>query len=111
MKVKELIEKLNLEPVTGGTGVDREVFGGYTSDLLSDVMGNSKEGQVWITMQTHLNVVAVATLKEHAAIVMVAGNRPPDEVVQKAVAEGMALLCTVETAFEITGRIYSLLNG
>jgi len=110
MKVKELIEKLNLEAVTGGTGVDREVLGGYTSDLLSDVMGNSKEGQVWITMQTHLNVVAVAMLKDHAAIVMVAGNRPPDEVIEKAVAEGMALLCTAETAFEITGRIHSLLN-
>jgi predicted transcriptional regulator len=110
MKIKEIADRLNLEILTGETGIINNVKGGYTSDLLSDVMGNSREGDVWVTMQTHLNVVAVATLKEHAAVIMVAGNRPPVEVINKAVAEGLPLICTRESAFTISGRIYSLLN-
>ena len=98
-----------LEIVTGETGLDKEVAGGYTSDLLSDVMGNSREGQVWITMQTHMNVIAVATLKDHAAVIFVSGNRPAPEVKEKAVAEGVTLLATRDEAFIISGKIYTLI--
>ncbi len=110
MKLKELIESAGLEIITGGTGLDRDVTGGYTSDLLSDVMGNSREGQVWITMQTHMNVIAVATLKEHAAVIFVSGNRPAADVAEKAVAEDLTLLATNDEAFTISGKIYSLLG-
>lgn len=109
MKLRELIKRAGLEIVTGETGLDKEVAGGYTSDLLSDVMGNSREGQVWITMQTHMNVIAVATLKDHAAVIFVSGNRPAPEVIEKAVAEGVALLATTDEAFIISGKIYTLI--
>ncbi|MFO7574970.1 MAG: serine kinase [Bacteroidales bacterium] len=110
MKLRELTERAGLELVTGETGLDNEVSGGYTSDLLSDVMGNSREGQVWITMQTHMNVIAVATLKDHAAVIFVSGNRPADEVIEKAVAEGVTLLSTRDEAFTISGKIYTLIR-
>jgi len=109
MKLRELIKRTGLEIVTGETGLDKEVSGGYTSDLLSDVMGNSREGQVWITMQTHMNVIAVATLKDHAAVIFVSGNRPAAETVEKAVAEGVTLLATRDEAFTISGKIYTLI--
>ena len=63
MKVKELVEKLNLKVLSGEKGLDREIDGCYISDLLSDVMGNAMEGNIWITLQTHKNVMAVASLK------------------------------------------------
>jgi predicted transcriptional regulator len=110
MKLRELIKRAGLEIVAGETGLDKEVSSGYTSDLLSDVMGNSCEGQIWITMQTHMNVIAVASLKDHAAVITVSGNRPAIEVVEKAAAEGVTLLATLDDAFTISGKIYMILR-
>ena len=64
MKVQELVDKLGLKVLAGAQGLDREIDGCYISDLLSDVMGNAMEGNIWITLQTHKNVMAVASLKE-----------------------------------------------
>jgi predicted transcriptional regulator len=111
MKVNELAGMLKLELIAGATGADSEVKWGYVSDLLSDVMGNSHEGDLWITMQTHLNVVAVAALRDHSAVLFVAGNRPGNEVIEKAEEEGLPLLCTDEPAFDIAGRIHLLLSA
>ena len=69
MKVRDILEKLNLKVCSGTAGLNREIKGGYTSDLLSDVMGNAQEGNIWITLQTHKNIMAIASLKELSAIV------------------------------------------
>ncbi|MDZ7775212.1 MAG: hypothetical protein U5L09_06120 [Bacteroidales bacterium] len=75
MKVAELAEKLEMKIVSGHQGLSRIIEGGYACDLLSDVMGNAVEGQVWITLQTHKNVMAIASLKELAAVILVKGLR------------------------------------
>ena len=67
MKVCDLVKILNLTVFCGEEGLDTEITGGYTSDLLSDVMGHIEEGMLWITMQTHQNILAVATLKDASA--------------------------------------------
>ncbi|MCJ7681976.1 MAG: serine kinase, partial [Candidatus Aminicenantes bacterium] len=87
-----------------------EVTEGYTGDLLSDVMANSREGNIWITLQTHQNIVAVAKLKELAGIILVNDRRPDKETQAKADAEGVTLLLTKDTAFVISGKLYALLN-
>ena len=66
MTVRELATQLKLEVCCGAAGLDKEIKGGYTSDLLSDVMGNAREGNIWITLQTHKNIMAIASLKELA---------------------------------------------
>ena len=71
MKVSDLVKELNLTVFCGEAGLDAEISGGYTSDLLSDVMGHIDEGMLWVTMQTHQNIVAVATLKDAAAVLIV----------------------------------------
>ena len=76
MTVKDLIEKMNLTVFCGEQNLDREIKGGYVSDLLSDVMGFAQEGNVWVTLQTHKNVIAIASLKELACVVLVKGNQP-----------------------------------
>ncbi|MCK7529551.1 MAG: serine kinase [Marinilabiliales bacterium] len=81
MQVSDIINKLGLEVVCGQSGLNREVTGSYVSDLLSDVMGNSKEGQVWIALQTHKNVMAIASLKDLAAVIMV-GIVPDNDTVK-----------------------------
>ena len=110
MTVKELAEKLNLEICCGTNGVDREIKGGYTSDLLSDVMGNAGEGHVWITLQTHKNIMAIASLKELAAIVLVKGLKPETETVEESENEHIPVLSTPLQTFEITGAIYEWLK-
>ena len=71
MTVADIVKALDLKVFSGNEGLNQEIAGGYTSDLLSDVMGNADAGMVWITLQTHINVMAIASLKELAAIILV----------------------------------------
>lgn len=110
MKVRELVEKLGLQVFNGGVGLDNEVLGGYTSDLLSDVMGNIEEGSVWITLQTHKNIVAIASLRDISAVILVKGLKPEEAALFQSRLEGVALLGSDLQAFELSGKIYQLLN-
>ncbi len=110
MKVSELAEQLGLQVYGGKSGLDREIAGGYTSDLLSDVMGHASAGQVWITLQTHKNVMAIASLKELAAVVIVKGYQPEADMLEHSNTEEIPVLGTTGEAFELTGKIYQLLN-
>jgi hypothetical protein len=111
MNVSELIQHLNLRIYGGGSNTGRTITGGYTSDLLSDVIGNADEGNVWITLQTHKNVMAVASLKDVAAVVIVKGNMPEEGTIQQSNIEGIPLLGTDMETFEITGLVYKLINN
>lgn len=110
MKTKELIEKLNLKVFTGTADTAQEISGGYTSDLLSDVMGHVDEGMIWITIQTHPNILAIASLKELAAVLIVNGAVPGEDTVEKGRLENILLLGTTLSAFEASGKIYRLLQ-
>jgi len=87
--------------------LDREVRGGYASDLLSDVMANAQDGDAWITMQRHVNTVAVAQLKNLAGIVIVNGRQPEADMIERAAAHGVAIVTTPLTAFDAAGRLYA----
>ncbi len=108
MKLFELVKKLNLKVCAGEAKLTNEISGGYCGDLLSDVMANSQAGNIWITMQVHLNIVAVASLKEHAAIILVNDREPNADTLQKAVDEKIPILTSSLSSFELVGRIYSL---
>ncbi|MGQ9489488.1 MAG: serine kinase [Anaerolineae bacterium] len=74
MKLAEIVDRLALQVCAGAAQMaDREVTGGYACDLLSYVMANAKAGDLWITIQGHPNIVAVATLVGLAGIVLVEG--------------------------------------
>jgi len=111
MKVKEIVDSLGLKVFSGTEGLDRDVEGGYTSDLLSDVMGHSDAGQLWVTLQTHKNVMAIASLKELSAIVLVKGFEPEPDCLEQSNIEGIPILGTEDESFEITGKIYNLLHS
>jgi len=84
------------------------VTGGYASDLLSDVIGNSREGDIWITLQVHVNVVAVASMKELSGIILVNGREPDEDTVEKSETEGIPIMVSGLPAFELVGRLYAL---
>ena len=108
MKLKEIIEKLNLEIRVKTEELDAEVTRGYVSDLLSDVLANSQEGDLWITLQIHRNIVAVASMKGLAGIVTVIGREPEEETIKKAEEENVPVMVSRMPAFEIVGRLYAL---
>ncbi len=110
MTVKEIVETLNLKIVSGQESLDMEVTSGYTSDLLSDVIANSKEGTLWITRQTHQNIIAVAKLKDLAGIIIVNSREPDEDTLRKAEEEKVSILCSAEMAFEVSGRLYALIR-
>jgi len=110
MDLESIVKALNLEVRSGLDKLKAEVRGGYTGDLLSDVMGCSKDGDIWITRQVHQNIVAVASLKDHAAIVLVQGIEPSPDTLEKALKEGIPILTSELSAFEITGKLYNLLK-
>lgn len=110
LKVQDIINGLNLTEFTQGNGHDREVSNGYTSDLLSDVIGHAEAGMIWITLQTHKNVAAVATLKDLAAVILINGCTPDEDMLAHAREEGIPVLGSAEAAFEVSGKLYQLLN-
>jgi len=110
MQVKDIITSLELKVFGGSQGLSNEITGGYTSDLLSDVMGYADNGKIWITLQTHKNVIAIASLKELAAVILIKGNEPDADMLTQAKEEGIPVLGSNEEAFEMTGKLYNLLT-
>lgn len=110
MKVRELAEQLKLKVVGGVSGIENEITGGYTSDLLSDVIGNAEQGNIWITLQTHKNVMAIASLKDLSAVLLVNNHQPEIDMLQQSNEEHIPVLVTNEPAFSINGKVYNFIN-
>ena len=108
MKLTEIVEKLQLTVKTGADLLNREIKRGYISDLMSDVMANANEGDLWVTLQIHQNIVAVAVMKSLGGIILINGREPEAETVQKAEAEGLPILVSEMHAFELVGRLFEL---
>lgn len=110
MNLKDVVDRLGFKLLCGEEQLKAEVTGGYCSDLLSDVMGNAREGQLWITIQVHKNIIAVASLKELSAIVLVNGLKPAEDTIEAAREQGIALVLADAPAFEVAGKLYKLIG-
>lgn len=110
MKVIDIVENLGLTVLSGHEGLGKEVSCGYASDLLSDVMGHAEAGSVWLTIQTHRNVMAIASLRDLAAVIITCGEKPGDDTMTLSNEEAIPLLGTDLPTFEIAGRLHSLIR-
>lgn len=90
---------------------DREITGGYTSDLLSDVMAHLKEGDALITIQAHKNTIAVASLTGAPAVIFCHGRRPDDATLTAAQNENIAVFVSSLSQYETTLRLAESLEG
>ena len=106
--VADVVQRLDGRLFGAAEMTARPLRGGYASDLLSDVMAHAQDGDVWVTMQRHVNTIAVAQLKNLGALVVV-GNREPDaDTVARAAEHGVAIVVTPMPAFEAVGVLYQL---
>jgi predicted transcriptional regulator len=108
MTVREIARKLGLETTSAEDGLEGEVGGGVVGDLLSVVMSQASKGDLWITVQCHPNVVAVASLTGVSGIVVTYGYTPEPATLDKARQEGVPILTTPASSFEVAGRVYEL---
>ena len=108
MKAHDLVEQTGLAVKAGADRLDVEVTGGYAGDLLSAVMANAREGDLWVTWHVHPNIVAVALLVKVAAIVLVGGRQPEEETLRKAEEEHVPVLVSELAAFELIGRFHRM---
>ena len=107
MTIRELMPLIEAKELTKQADLEKEVLCGYTCDLLSWVMGHGQEGMAWVTVQTHMNVIAVALLSDMACVIMPESIEMEQESLDKADAEGMCVLQSPLTSYEICGRIYA----
>ncbi len=108
MTLNEIAGKLRLTSFTPEQEGEAEVAGGYVSDLLSDVLANAPSNGILVTIQVHMNVVAVAVHAGLVGVVFAAGRTPEQAVRDKALEEGICLYGSEETAFDIAGQLYAL---
>ncbi len=108
MTVREIVQQAALGVAAGADWLDTEVTGGYIGDLLSAVMANAGQGNVWITWHVHPNVVAVAVLTKVAAIILISDRQPEAETIRKADQEGIPILTTSLPAYEAAGVLHGM---
>ncbi len=105
MKVRELMDVLEAVNVVEGADLEAEITCGYTCDLLSWVLAHGKQGMAWMTVQTHMNVIAVAVLMEMACVILPEGVELEAVSLKKAQDEGIAVLASPRTAYELSGMM------
>lgn len=109
MTLDQIIQSLDLKVVTEARDFSAiSPTGGYTSDLLSCVMAGAKNHNIWVTIQSHANIIAVAALLELAAIVITEGAEPDPATINKANEEGIVLLTTPMQSYEVIGKLWDL---
>jgi hypothetical protein len=107
MKVSELQALIGAENLTPEITEDREITCGYTCDLLSWVMAHGDEGMAWVTVQTHMNVIAVAVLSDMACVILPESIEMEKDSLDKAASEGMCVLQSPLSGYEICGRLHA----
>lgn len=105
MKVCELAERLGLKVTAGSNGLENEICGCYIGDLLSLAMARVEKGYVWITIQTNINIIAVASLGEAACIILPDGLLPDEHASNKADLEGIPVLSSEKSAYELAAAL------
>ncbi|MBN1354901.1 serine kinase [bacterium] len=108
MLLSELVQKLNLEIINEGIHMDDPVEGGYCGDLLSDVIAAGRRRDVWVTIQVHENIIAVATLKDFTAIILAKNSKPLPETLENASSENVTLLRSPLTTYQLVAELTHL---
>ncbi len=108
MTALELKEALNLNSLCC-PAPEKEVTGGYCGDLLSFVMGRASSGDVWVTIMTNINTVAVASLTDVACVILADGSVPQQAVIDRAVAQDVNLFVSEHPSYEVCAALGKLI--
>lgn len=109
MTLQEIVTQLNLRRLTVERDFNEiELHSGYASDLLSCVMAGARHHGVWVTLQSHSNIVAVAALLELGAVIITEDTQPDQDTIDKANEEGINLFVTDKPTFWVVGKLWEM---
>ena len=108
MTAEEIASALELQVLAGKEQLSRDVTGGYASDLLSCVMAGAAAGDVWVTLQAHPNVIAVADLLDLACVVVTEGTQPDKETLERAEEKQIPVMLSNATTFAVVAHLAKL---
>jgi len=109
MKLSEIISSLELDVLTREFDFSEiNVNNGYVSDLMSCVMAGASKGDIWVTLQSHSNIIAIATLLDLSAVIISEDSQPDNETINKANQENIILLSCSYSSFDIVGKLWDL---
>lgn len=106
--IENICEKINAKVLAGSSQLDRDITGVYICDLLSWVMSHANKGNAWITVMSHANVVAVASLLDLGCIIVPENIEVDTDALKKAEEEGIPVLSTALNAYEIATELQKL---
>lgn len=109
MKLSEVAKKLDLKPVTETIDYERDVNGCYIGDLLSWVMSKAQQDNLWITVMTNINIIAVATLTDVSCIVVPESIVVDAPTVQKANIQGINIFSSSKTSYQLACELAELI--
>jgi hypothetical protein len=109
MTLRDIVRQLGLEVVAGAGWLDRDVSGGFSGDLLSNVLAAARPGNLWITIQRHVNVVGVAQVAGLSGVLLAGGEPPAAVVLAKAEEMAIPILLSRDGAFVLAGRLHRIL--
>lgn len=110
MNMNDITAKLGLSAVTSIDTSGLPVTSGYAGDLLSDVLAHAEPGALWITIQKHGNILAVASAKDLSAIIISGGVIPEKEMTETANKRKIPVFTSEESTFTLSGKLYALLQ-
>lgn len=110
MVVRDFAEQMGMKILTGDAGTEKEITGIYACDLLSWVMSHASTGDAWVTVQSHINTIAVALLSGISCIILPEGINAEESTISKAKQEGIAVLSTEMTTYEVCCRSREVLS-
>ncbi len=108
MRLAQIVTELGLTVHAGERHLGQVVLGGYVGDLMSEAIARAPAGFLWVTIQTHANVVAVAMMKELSGVIIAGGRQPEPEAVERAEREGVPVLSSRQMPFDLVGRLHDL---
>jgi hypothetical protein len=109
MNLDQIIQSLDLSVLTNAKDFSLVTpTAGYASDLLSCVMAGAKANAVWVTLQAHANIIAVASMLELSAIIITEGAVPEPATIDRANQEGIVLLSTAQPTYSVVGKLWEL---
>lgn len=109
MTLDQIIRSLGLKVLTEEANYKHlHPVSGYVSDMLSCVMTGAKKKGIWVTLQAHNNIVAVASLLDLAAVIITENAQPDENTIKKAIEEGVILLSTPRKSFYVVGKLWEL---
>ncbi|HSW67562.1 MAG TPA: DRTGG domain-containing protein [Bacteroidales bacterium] len=106
MTIREIVQLLNANIVTGEQHSDLKVEYAFSSDLMSDVLTTRKDNMLLITGLCNVQTIRTAEMSDIHCIIFARGKKASSEMVELAEENATVLIECRFSIFEISGILF-----